>query len=159
MHAEAVRCIFAIGLEIEAKVPATSGNPGESLNIHNAGEEALYDAYDPGMVFSPPRLGFFIVGAIGFGFGVTFGFAFAPWGWGASRFFWDRHELIIACGHWGRTWVNRGSYVHPYHGFQRWSGPRGEERHERIARNEAERRAAHEGHARVEEHGHDRGDQ
>lgn len=108
--------------------------------------------YDPGIVFFPPRPGFFIGGAIGFGFGISLGFAFAPWGWGSSHFFWERHELFIAGGHWGRTWANRATYVHPYHGFQRWNGPRGEERHERIARNEAERRAAREGHARVEEH-------
>jgi len=108
--------------------------------------------YDPLVVFYPPRPGFFIGGAIGFGFGVTLGFAFAPWGWGTSHFFWDRHELFIAGAHWGRNWANRGSYVHPYHGFQRWSGPRGAERHERIPRSASERNAARTGHARVEEH-------
>jgi hypothetical protein len=108
--------------------------------------------YDPGIVFFPPRPGFVIASAIGFGFGIALGFAFAPWGWGSSHFFWDRHELILGGAHWGRTWANRGSYVHPYHGFQRWNGPRGQEKHERIARSENERRAAHEGHARPEEH-------
>jgi hypothetical protein len=45
--------------------------------------------WDPLVVFYPPRPGFFIGGAIGFGFGITLGFAFAPWGWGSSHFFWD----------------------------------------------------------------------
>ena len=80
--------------------------------------------YDPAVVFVAPRPGFFIGGAIGFGFGVTLGFAFAPWGWGHTQFFWDRHELFLAGSHWGRNWGNRGVYVHPYHGVQRWSGPR-----------------------------------
>jgi len=113
--------------------------------------------YDPLVVFAPPRPGFFVGGAIGFGFGITLGFAFNPWGWGSSHFFWDRHELVLGGAHWGRTWGNRATYVHPYHGFQRWTGPRGEERHERIARSEEERRAAREGHARVEEHHHGHG--
>jgi hypothetical protein len=112
--------------------------------------------YDPLIVFAPPRPGFFVGGAIGFGFGISLGFAFAPWGWGSSHFFWDRHELWLSNARWGRNWANRGAYVHPYHGFQRWNGPRGDEHHERIARSDAERRAAHEGHARAEEHHEER---
>jgi hypothetical protein len=108
--------------------------------------------YDPLIVFAAPRHGFFIGGAIGFGFGVTLGFAFAPWGWGSSHFFWDRHELYIANARWGRNWANRGNYVHHYSAFHAWSGPRGEEQHQRIGRSEAERNAARSGHARVEEH-------
>lgn len=34
--------------------------------------------YDPLIVFAPPWPGFFVGGAIGFGFGITLGFAFAP---------------------------------------------------------------------------------
>jgi hypothetical protein len=115
--------------------------------------------YDPLIVFYPPRPGFFVGGAIGFGFGITLGFAFAPWGWGTSHFFWDRHELIIAGGHWGRNWGNRGTYVHPYSAYHPWTGARGAEQHQRIGRSEAERNAARQGHARVEEHhesGHER---
>ena len=110
--------------------------------------------YDPLIVFAPPRPGFFVGGAIRFGFGISLGFAFRPWGWGTSRFYWDRHELFLADAHWGRTWANRGSYHHPYEGFQRWNGQRGVEQHERIARSEAERRAAHEGHERPHEEHH-----
>ena len=110
--------------------------------------------YDPAIVFFPPRPGFFVGGAIGFGFGITIGFAFRPWGWGVSHFAWDRHELYVGDARWGRTWANRNTYVHPYHGYQRWSGPRGPEHHEAIPRSPAERNAAHEGHPRPEEQHH-----
>jgi Protein of unknown function (DUF3300) len=113
-------------------------------------------AYDPLIVFAAPRPGFFIGGAIGFGYGVSLGFAFRPWGWGTSRFYWDRHDVFIGGAHWGRNWANRGSYVHPYAGFHRFDGPRGEERHELIGRSDREREAARSGHRHVEEH-HRRG--
>ena len=109
-------------------------------------------AYDPLIVFAAPAPGFVVGGAIAFGFGVTLGFAFRPWGWGTSPFFWDRHELFIGGVQWGRTWANRRSYVHPYSAFHPWTGPRGEEKHQRIPRSEAERNAARQGRARVEEH-------
>jgi hypothetical protein len=67
-------------------------------------------------------------------------------------------QLFIAGAHWGRTWADRGTYVHPYHGFQRWTGGRGREQHQRIGRSAAERNAARAGHARVEEHHAERGD-
>ena len=38
--------------------------------------------YDPGIVFFAPRPGFFVGGAIRFGFGVSLGVFFRPWGWG-----------------------------------------------------------------------------
>lgn len=108
--------------------------------------------YDPLVVFFPPRPGFFIGGAIGFGFGITLGFAFRPWGWGTTNFFWDRHQLFIANARWGRTWANRAVYRHPYAGFQRWGGARGPEQHQLIRRSEAERNAARMGRPRIEEH-------
>jgi len=107
--------------------------------------------YDPGVVFFAPRPGFFVGGAIGFGFGITLGFAFRPWGWGGSHFFWDRHEMYIGDARWGRNWGNRGYYAHPYHGVQRWGGGNPVEQHQRIARSEEERSAARQGHARPEE--------
>ncbi len=108
--------------------------------------------YNPLVVFAAPRPGFFVGGAIGFGFGITLGFAFRPWGWGISHFVWGSHALFIGNARWGRTWANRRTYVHPYVGVQRFSGPRPAEHHELIKRSEPERRAAREGHARVEEH-------
>jgi hypothetical protein len=108
--------------------------------------------YDPRVVFVAPAPGFFVGGAIRFGFGISLGFAFAPWGWGTTRIGWGSHALFIAGAPWGRTWGNRRVYVHPYHDFHPYHGPAVPEHHELIRRSEAERRAAREGHARVEEH-------
>jgi Protein of unknown function (DUF3300) len=109
-------------------------------------------AYDPLVVFFPPRAGFFVGGAIGFGYGVSLGLAFRPWGWGSSRFYWDRHEVVLGGGQWGRNWGNRRDYVHRYGEFHRFDGPRGEERHELIRQSERERSAPRAGRPRVEEH-------
>lgn len=71
--------------------------------------------YDPAIVFFAPRPGFVIGGAIRFGFGVSIGGFFAPWGWGpgAIRFDWGARAVFLNNARWGRTWVNRGVYVHP----------------------------------------------
>jgi hypothetical protein len=111
-------------------------------------------AYDPRIVFFAPRPGFFVGGAIHFGFGISIGAAFAPWGWGATRIGWDSHALFIANHPWERTWVNRGVYAHPYAGFHAYAGPRGAEQHELIRRSPAERNAAREGRARGREEHH-----
>jgi hypothetical protein len=111
-------------------------------------------AYDPAIVFWPPRPGFFVGGAIGFGFGIGIGVAFRPWGWGYTRFDWGAHAVFINNAPWGRTWANRGSYAHPYAGVHRWGpGPR-VEGHRLIRRSEEERRAPREGRARPEERHH-----
>lgn len=108
--------------------------------------------YNPAVVFLPPRPGFFVGGAIGFRYGITIGAAFAPWGWGSTHFFWDRHAVFINNARWNRTWVNRGTYIHPYT-VRRYDGPRPAERHELHERSEREREAARSGRERVEEHG------
>jgi hypothetical protein len=117
--------------------------------------------YDPGIVFFAPRPGFFVGGGIRFGFGVTIGAFFRPWGWGVGfgRFDWAAHRVWVNNAVWGRTWVNRGVYVHPYAGVHRYGpyapGARAAyERHEVHAQTERERAAAREGRARVEEHEH-----
>jgi uncharacterized protein DUF3300 len=51
--------------------------------------------YDPRIVFYAPRPGFFVGGAIRFGFGVTLGLSFRPWGWGYNRFDWGGHGVFI----------------------------------------------------------------
>lgn len=110
--------------------------------------------YDPVVVFYPPRRGFFVGGAIRFGFGVTIGGFFRPWGWGYDRFDWDRHVVVINNEPWRRTWINRREYAHPYPGVRRFpEGERAPERHELHERNERERAAPREGRSRVEEHG------
>jgi hypothetical protein len=109
-------------------------------------------AYDPLIVFAAPRPGFFVGGAIHFGFGITIGAAFAPWGWGASRIAWDNHAFFIANARWDRNWGNRGVYVHPYVGVHAFAGPRPAETHQLISRSPAERNAAREGRVSRETH-------
>jgi hypothetical protein len=99
-------------------------------------------AYDPLVVFWPPRPGFVVGGAISFGFGIHIGLAFRPWGWGAARFDWGGHALFIHDRPWGRVWGNRGVYVHPYPDVHRWEPARRTEGHSLIRRSEEERHAA-----------------
>jgi hypothetical protein len=109
-------------------------------------------AYDPLIVFARPRAGFFVGGAIGWGFGINLGIAFRPWGWGFTRFDWGGHNVYFHGAPWGRTWGNRRVYVHNYAGFHRYEPGRRVEGHPLIRRDEGERRAAREGHARPAEH-------
>lgn len=112
--------------------------------------------YDPAVVYFAPRPGFFVGGAIRFGYGITLGVAFRPWGWGYNRFDWRGHAVFINNHPWGRVWVNRRVYVHPYEGPRRWEGGRPAEGHRIEPRSEHERQAAREGRERVEEHRHGR---
>jgi hypothetical protein len=133
---------------------AVSGGPYIDIEPVDPGF-VVVPAYDPLVVFWPPRPGFFVGGAIGFGFGINIGLAFRPWGWGFARFDWGGHAVFINNVVWGRTWANRGFYVHPYAGVHRW-GPaaRPAEGHRLIRRSDEERRAAREGRARPEERHH-----
>ncbi|MFZ3329217.1 MAG: DUF3300 domain-containing protein [Candidatus Acidiferrales bacterium] len=110
-------------------------------------------AYDPVVVYVPPRPGFFVGGAIGFGFGVTIGAWFHPWGWGTSRIVWGSHAIFINNARWDRNWANRRVYVHPYPGVHRYTATNhAVEHHELVHRSEAERNAAQHGQAAHEEH-------
>jgi hypothetical protein len=113
-------------------------------------------AYDPLIVFAPPQPGFFVGGAISFGFGINIGVVFRPWGWGLASFNWGGHAVIIAGHPWGRVWANRLVYAHPDYGpgVRRWAPANRAESHALIRRDEAERRAARQGHARPEERHH-----
>jgi hypothetical protein len=116
-------------------------------------------AYDPGIVFFAPRPGFFVGGGIRFGFGISIGGFFRPWGWGYGRFDWGAHRVFINNAPWGRTWYNRGAYVHPYPGVRRYApAERAQEHHELHGRSERERQAPREGRRAEEEHheGHER---
>ncbi|HLJ14017.1 MAG TPA: DUF3300 domain-containing protein [Bryobacteraceae bacterium] len=109
--------------------------------------------YDPGIVFFPPRPGFFVGGAIRFGFGVSLGAFFRPWGWGYDRFDWGGHAVFINNARWGRTWVNRGAYIHPYAGVRRFApAERVPDRHDLHERSERERGEEREGRRAPEEH-------
>jgi hypothetical protein len=128
------------------------GGPYISINPVDPGY-IVVPYYDPGVVFFAPRPGFFVGGGIRFGFGVGIGGFFRPWGWGYSRFDWGGHRLYINDRPWGRTWVNRGVYVHPYEGVRRFGpGARVAERHEVHPRSDRERSAQREGRRVEEEH-------
>ena len=104
--------------------------------------------YDPRVVFFAPRPGFVVGGGIRFGFGVSVGLFFRPWGWGPGfgRFDWGGHAVFLNNARWGRTWVNRGGYFHPYEGVHRFApAERAPERHELHERSERERSEAREG--------------
>ena len=77
--------------------------------------------YDPAVVFFAPRPGVVVGGAIRFGFGVSIGGFSAPCGWapGGIRFDWGAHAVFLNNARWGRTWVNRTNYVHPYAAIRR----------------------------------------
>jgi hypothetical protein len=107
--------------------------------------------YDPVVVFAPPRPRFVVGSAIVFGFGVTMGPRWAPWGWGATRVDWREHVVVVNNARWGRTWVNRATYVHPY-AVRRFVAPRPPEPHRAIERSERERAAERSGKAAKEEH-------
>jgi len=110
--------------------------------------------YDPFVVYAPPRPGFVIGAAIGFGFGVGIGAWFRPWGWGATRIVWANHAVFINNVRWERTWVNRRDYVHPYPGVHRYAPAARVEHHDLVRRSDAERSAAREGRVFHEEHEH-----
>ena len=93
--------------------------------------------YSPAVVFYAPRPGFVIATGIRFGPAITIGPAFGVFGWYGAGFGWGGHTILIDHRPWGRTYYNRGVYVHPYaHPYVRPVGPRvevhehgGERRH------------------------------
>jgi hypothetical protein len=107
--------------------------------------------YDPAIVYFPPPRGIVVGTVIRFGYGISLGIYFRPWGWGYSRFDWGRHVVILNNAPWGRTWVNRRVYVHPYPALRPYAPPRPPERHEARPRTEHERQGPQEG-RRSEEH-------
>jgi hypothetical protein len=104
-------------------------------------DPALYyvPVYSPGVVFFAPRPGFFIGGAIHFGPAIAIGPAFGRFGWYGAGFGWGGHTILIDHHPWGRTYVNRGVYVHPYaHPYVRPATPR-VETHSRERENDHRR--------------------
>jgi hypothetical protein len=128
-----------------------SGGPYIAITPANP-EFMVVPYYEPGVVFVRPRPGFFIGGAIRFGYGVTLGVGFRPWGWGYDRFAWGRHEVFINNRPWGREWNNRRVYVHPYPEVHYWQGQHPVEEHRLERRDDYERREEHEGRQRGEDH-------
>ncbi|WP_263384713.1 DUF3300 domain-containing protein [Granulicella arctica] len=95
--------------------------------------------YDPRLVFYAPRPGFFVGGAIRFGPAITIGTTFGRYGWFGAGFGWSNHAILIDRRPWGRTWVNRGAYVHPY--ARPYARPEGQRiEHHEVQRSEGRRR-------------------
>jgi Protein of unknown function (DUF3300) len=81
--------------------------------------------YNPAVVFYAPRPGFVVGTAIRFGPVVAIGPAFGVFGWYGAGFGWRGHTILIDHRAWGRTFYNRGVYVHPYeHAYVHPVGPR-----------------------------------
>jgi hypothetical protein len=100
---------------------------GGYIQILPVNPDVLYvPYYDPLVVFAPPRPGFAIAGAIRFGPAITIGALFGGWGWWlGSGFGWPSHAILIDRRPWGRVWINRSEYIHPYvHPWVRPAGPR-----------------------------------
>ena len=127
-----------------------SGGPNITIVPVNPGY-IVVPYYDPAVVFLAPRPGFAVGGAIRFGFGVTIGGFFAPWGWtaGGIRFDGGAHAVFLNNARWGRTWVNRAAYVHPYAAIRRPApgAVRPPEAHALHPRSEPERNAPRQGRA------------
>jgi hypothetical protein len=132
--------------------PQVVVSPGPYIVIAPANPAFLYvPIYDPLIVYAPPRPGFFVGGAIRFGWGFGITGAFRPWGWGYNRFDWDRHAVVINNNVWNRSYVNRNVYVHPYT-MPRYEPARRFEGHELHEQSPREREAYRGGRERVEEH-------
>ncbi|HMH15853.1 MAG TPA: DUF3300 domain-containing protein [Edaphobacter sp.] len=100
---------------------------GGYIQILPVNPDVLYvPYYDPLVVFAPPRPGLAIAGAIRFGPAITIGAVFGGWGWWlGSGFGWPSHTILIDRRPWGRVWVDRAEYIHPYvHPWVRPVGPR-----------------------------------
>jgi hypothetical protein len=93
-----------------------SGGPFITIEPVNP-DFIVVPAYDPLVVFAPPPPGFFVGGAIAFGFGVRLGAWFRPWGWRECRIGWGEHAIFINNVRWERGWRNRAVYVQVIRGF------------------------------------------
>jgi hypothetical protein len=88
---------------------------GGYLEIQPVNPAYLYvPVYNPGVVFFAPRPGFFVGGAVVFGPRIFLSPGFATFGWFGAGFGWGGHAILIDHRPWGRTYWNRGFYVHPY---------------------------------------------
>ena len=93
-------------------------NTGYGIAIQPVDPELIYvPVYDPYVVYAPPRPGFFIGRAIGFGPRYSIS-AFNGWGWGGG-FNWTNHSVYVNRAVWGRDWNNRAVYAHDYGNWDR----------------------------------------
>ena len=104
-------------------------NTGGYVEIQPVNPAFLYvPVYSPAVVFAAPRPGIVVGLSIHFAPSVFIGPAFVPYGWSRPGFAWGTHAIIIGGAPWGRTWVNRTAYVHPYaNAYRPAPGPRVED--------------------------------
>ena len=111
-------------LESNAQYQVQDRGPGDIEIIPVNAGYVYVPYYDPRVVFFPRRAGFIVGGGITFGPGIFVG-AFAPFGWAGPSLGWRTHDIMIDHRPWGRTWGNRGNYVHSYAvPYRRPVGPR-----------------------------------
>ena len=111
----------------QMKVTA-AGSP-QVIEIQSPSPQVVYvPVYTPSVVYAPapplppppPPGAAFFFGLFGFltAVAITSAFADSCWGWHCG-FGWSSHTVIIHNTTWGRTWVNRGVYVHTWGGYNR----------------------------------------
>jgi hypothetical protein len=90
--------------------------------------------YDPAVVFVAPAGGVAVGTVIVWGPPLFIVPGFMRFGWVGAGFGWRTHVILIDRRAWGRTVVNRRTYVHPY--TRPWVRPRGPrvERHDTKGR-------------------------
>ena len=123
------------------QVVVNNNGPWMEIQPYNPGY-IVVPYYDPAVVYYRPWRPGVRVG-ISFGYGVAIGSFFNPWGWGGSRFAWDRHEVYINNRVWDRRvieerrWVDdrRVTGYRPSGGYQ----PRPDSRIEQPRRESAPR--------------------
>jgi len=104
----------------------TSGSP-QVIEVQPTNPQVIYvPVYTPTVVYAPPPPApppppagtAFAAGLFGFMAGVALTAAFTDSCWGYHcGFAWSSHTVIIHNTTWGRTWVNRGVYVHTWGGY------------------------------------------
>ena len=109
-------------------------NTGGYVEIQPVNPAFLYvPVYSPAVVFAAPRPGIVVGLSIHYAPSIFVGPAFVPFGWARPGFAWGTHAIIIGGSPWGRTWVNRTAYVHPYaRAYRPAPGPRVEDHHAAI---------------------------
>src|SRR5262249_25321616 len=79
-------------------------SPGPYITILPANPNFIVvPAYDPAIVFFPPRPGFVVAGGIHFGFGLTGGAFLRPPGWGHKPFHRRRRRVVLDHRPWIRA--------------------------------------------------------
>jgi hypothetical protein len=107
----------------QQKVDVQGSGSSQVIVVQPANPQVVYvPTYSPQVVYTQPapanNSAAVAAGFLGFVTGVALTAAFCDscWGWhGGCN--WYSHTVIINNGAWGRTWVNRSTYVHTWGGY------------------------------------------